>query len=422
MFNRCLFRSTPTALAAVPCARAWPWVLLVVGGLAACGGGAEVEGAKTQPAGTATANAPIELASPRATTRARPTEAQVMQEGAALNRQELEEAALADRAQRANEPLELVEPTEQTSQAAFSKAGGSPVAVYRFYNTLNGAHFYTTSAAERDSTRSRLPNFRYEGAAFDASSTSAPGLAPVYRFYNSQTGVHFYTISESEKDRIRDGLAQFRLEGVAYYASQVPATGFRPLYRAYVQAKGFHFYSIDAAETAGLSQYRAEGVGYYVVGTAPATPAPTPGNDTTCGLANFQAEFMEQMNVARATPRSCGGNQRAAVAPVTWNAALATAAARHSLDMASNNFFSHTGSNGSNLGTRATAAGYAGRGLGENIAAGQADVRAVMDGWLKSAGHCNNIMNPGFNHVALACVSRSGTTYGKYWTMSLGNQ
>ncbi len=343
-----------------------------------------------------------------------------MQEGAELNRQELEDAALADRAQRANEPLELVEPTEQTSQAAFTKAGGSPVAVYRFYNTLTGAHFYTTSATERDSTRSRLPNFRYEGAAFEASSTSAPGLAPVYRFYNTQTGVHFYTISESEKDRVRDGLAQFRLEGVAYYASQVPATGFRPLYRAYVQNKGFHFYSINAAETAGLSQYRAEGVGYYVVGTAPVNPEPS-GN-ATCDLPNFQADLLQQMNAARAVARKCGKTAWPAANPVSWNTTLAVAAARHSTDMANNNFFSHTGSNGSTFDARATGAGYNWRGISENIAAGQPNVGSVMSSWLESEGHCNNIMDGSFTNVAVACVSRSETEYGKYWTMMVGRQ
>lgn len=303
---------------------------------------------------------------------------------------------------------------------AFTKAGAAAVPVYRFYNASTGAHFYTTSTVERDSIRSGLPNFAYEGVAFEAIAQAGAGLSPVYRFYNTQTGVHFYTISEAEKNLVRDSLPQFRLEGVSYYASQVAATGFRPLYRAYVLNKGFHFYSVNASESAGLAQYRAEGVGYYVVGTAPVSDPGT--NDATCQLANFQVDLMQQINAARAVARSCGRTTRPATNAVAWDAALAAAAARHSSDMAQNNFFNHTGSDGSTVGVRATAAGYAWSGIGENIAAGYPTVSAVMSDWLSSEGHCNNIMNGANTHVALACVARSGTTYGEYWTMVVGRR
>lgn len=339
-------------------------------------------------------------------------EAEIMKAAAALNRQELEEAESEQQMQG------TAGRTEPSTLNAFTKAGAASVPVYRFYNASTGAHFYTTNTAERDSIRARLPSFSYEGTAFEALAQAGAGLAPVYRFYNTQTGVHFYTISESEKNLVRDSLPQFRLEGVAYYASQVPATGFRPLYRSYVLNKGFHFYSVNASETAGLAQYRAEGVGYYVVGTA---PAPDPGTtDATCQLANFQVDLMQQINAARAVARSCGGTARPAANAVSWDAALAAAAVRHSSDMAQNNFFSHTGSDGSTVGLRATAAGYSWSGIGENIAAGHTSVSAVMSGWLGSEGHCNYIMNSAYTHVALACVAQPGTTYTRYWTMVLG--
>jgi uncharacterized protein YkwD len=56
--------------------------------------------------------------------------------------------------------------------------------------------------------------------------------------------------------------------------------------------------------------------------------------------------------------------------PLAANAALATAAQAHSNDMANNNFFSHTGSDGSNPGQRISRAGYSWYTYGENIAAG----------------------------------------------------
>lgn len=58
------------------------------------------------------------------------------------------------------------------------------------------------------------------------------------------------------------------------------------------------------------------------------------------------------------------------------------AAVGHSDDMSANNFFSHTGSNGSTLGTRAADAGFESFPLGENIAAGFQSVRAVVLAWM----------------------------------------
>lgn len=98
---------------------------------------------------------------------------------------------------------------------------------------------------------------------------------------------------------------------------------------------------------------------------------------------------------------------------------LFTAAEVHSRDMATNNYFSHTGLDGRGVTQRVRAAGYEWRAVGENIAAGQRDVVTVMNGWLASAGHCANIMGADFQDVAVACVEQTGTSYGRYWTMVL---
>jgi uncharacterized protein YkwD len=395
------------------------WGLLALAAaLAACGGGgaADAEAVDASPSGRQRVAAPdVDSMPPGEDTR--------MATAAALNTQELERAHLAAQALLEAGPAEVIVPTADT---VLTKATAADLTVFRFFNAISGAHFYTASVSERDRVRAQGGAFAYEGPAFQASSQAAQNLSPVYRFFNTATGVHFYSISEAEKNYIQQTLPQFQLEGVAYYASKVAAEGYRALYRAYVTNKGFHFYSVNATETTGLAQYHPEGVAYYVIGTAAAAvPPPTgpgPGADTTCGLASFQADLLQQVNAARASARSCGGVLRSAAPALAWSALLQSAAARHSTDMAQNNFFSHTGSDGSNVGTRATAAGYGWSGVGENIAAGQANVGTVMSGWLSSAGHCDNIMNSGYNDVALACVSQAGTSYGKYWTMVLGRR
>ena len=390
------------------------WMLMLSAGLVACGGGEGGREDVAQAGGvpSSAASAPLVAAD----------EARWMATGAVLNAKELESAERSAKALRATAPTEVIEPG---LEAGLTKAAAAELTVFRFYNALSGAHFYTASATERDQLRAQPGAFAYEGPAFQASAQAVGGLAPVYRFFNGSTGVHFYTISETEKTQIQRNLPQFQLEGVAYYASQVATEGYRPLYRSYVLGKGFHFYSVDASEGAGLAQYQAEGVAYYVVGTAAAAPPPSnpsPAVDTECGLPNFQRDLLQQINAARSSARTCGRVVRPAAAPLAWNANLQVAAARHSTDMARNNFFSHTGSDGSDLGDRATDAGYNWRGIGENIAAGQSSVTSVMNGWLASEGHCNNIMESSFNDVALACVSQPGTTYGRYWTMELGRR
>ena len=156
---------------------------------------------------------------------------------------------------------------------------------------------------------------------------------------------------------------------------------------------------------------------------------PTPGNTlialspaTSCGLSGLREAVLAQVNTARAAARSCGGQAMAAARPLAWNDVLFSTAARHSVDMASRNYFSHTSPEGVDMGQRASAEGYAWSSLGENIAAGNSTVSGVMALWLASPGHCSNIMNPAFTEVAVACVARPGTVWGTYWTMALGRR
>lgn len=158
--------------------------------------------------------------------------------------------------------------------------------------------------------------------------------------------------------------------------------------------------------------------------TSPAqspTPA-TAGARATCGLPNFDADLLTLVNAHRAAGASCGSKGSfPAAAPLAWNAMLTQASLVHSDDMVAANFFGHTGSNGSGAGQRATAAGYIWQSAGENIAAGQHSVAAVVAGWMASPGHCANIMQASFRDIGVACVNGgAGNTYATYWTMVLG--
>lgn len=155
--------------------------------------------------------------------------------------------------------------------------------------------------------------------------------------------------------------------------------------------------------------------------TTPVSTALPPSTaEAACGLANFDTELVRLVNERRAAGASCGDRGNfAATTPLAWDARLMAASFAHSRDMAQNNLFSHTGSDGSTPAQRVSAAGYGWSTTGENIAAGQPTVAAVVTAWMNSPGHCANIMNPAFRDFGVACATSSSSTYRIYWTMEL---
>ena len=141
-----------------------------------------------------------------------------------------------------------------------------------------------------------------------------------------------------------------------------------------------------------------------------------------CGLPNFQAELLLRMNQWRSAGANCRtAGSFAPAGTLSWNGRLQQAATAHSQDMETRNYFSHTGADGSTPAQRITATGYSWYSIGENIAAGFPSAATVIDAWMASDGHCENLMNPVFTEVAVSCVPRSGTgTYTTYWSMELG--
>ncbi len=108
------------------------------------------------------------------------------------------------------------------------------------------------------------------------------------------------------------------------------------------------------------------------------------------------------------------------IAPLVLNAKLNQAAYDHSNDMALNNYFSHTGLNGSNFSQRLVNAGYNGSPRGENIAAGNAGVIATFNQWFNSSGHLSNMLNVNSNEMGLGHALYNGSTYRHYWTQVFG--
>mgnify|MGYP001820705447 FL=1 len=147
------------------------------------------------------------------------------------------------------------------------------------------------------------------------------------------------------------------------------------------------------------------------------------GEDAPCGPSAEEQAMLDAVNAFRAQPRTCGSRGSfPAVTPLTWRCELKSAALAHSRDMANNNFFDHTGSDGQSAGFRITSAGYSWSAWGENIAAGipLSGVSAVMQAWIDSPGHCANLMGSLFSNFGAAKYSDSSSTYDVYWTQVFG--
>jgi len=97
---------------------------------------------------------------------------------------------------------------------------------------------------------------------------------------------------------------------------------------------------------------------------------------------------------------------------------LTLAAEAHACDMARKDFFSHTGSDGSDIRRRITRAGYRGCLFAENIAWGYTTVQRAMTGWEGSPGHLQNMLHPRVKEMGLA-LALDGPK--PYWSMVLAS-
>lgn len=162
-------------------------------------------------------------------------------------------------------------------------------------------------------------------------------------------------------------------------------------------------------------------MGFYVFGAETwlvlATPFTPPDS---LDPAELDRRVLELINAARQQGRRCGRTTLAATTPLQRNNALESAAGSHAQDMAENNFLGHESSSGLMPGDRATKVGYAWSTIGENVAAGQTTAEEVVDTWLASAGHCENLMSPRYTETGVAHAVSDSSDKGTYWVQIFG--
>ena len=119
-------------------------------------------------------------------------------------------------------------------------------------------------------------------------------------------------------------------------------------------------------------------------------------------VSDYEKEVVELVNEIR---KDYG------LSALKLNTELSAVARTKSADMREKGYFSHTSPTYGSPFDMMKSFGIKYKTAGENIAMGYKTPKAVVDGWMNSKGHRENILNPSFSEIGVGYVEN-----GNYWT------
>jgi uncharacterized protein YkwD len=128
---------------------------------------------------------------------------------------------------------------------------------------------------------------------------------------------------------------------------------------------------------------------------------------------------LQLVNEVRARGARCGERSFGPAPPVRLSDTLGSVAFGHANDMARHNYFEHEDLTGHSPADRVRAVGYREKLVGENIAYGPKTAEEVVQGWLDSPAHCENIMDPRFGEMGIASAAGQSARRGLFWVQLL---
>ncbi|MGI5892500.1 MAG: stalk domain-containing protein [Bacillota bacterium] len=123
------------------------------------------------------------------------------------------------------------------------------------------------------------------------------------------------------------------------------------------------------------------------------------GNTDPTELTTMQQEIFKLVNIERS---------KKGLSAYKFDTSLNNMAKAHSIDMAENNFFSHTSPTYGDPQARAQKYGI--RNIGENIAYGYPSAHSVVTGFMNSPSHRANLLSSSFKYVGIGLHKKPGTT------------
>ncbi|MEM1485114.1 CAP domain-containing protein [Oscillospiraceae bacterium PP1C4] len=165
--------------------------------------------------------------------------------------------------------------------------------------------------------------------------------------------------------------------------------------------------SSEAADTSSSSSSEATNTSSSSSSEAANTSSSSAADVTTGSYREFQKRVVELVNEARA---------QNGLGALTENAELDKIATLKSQDMADLNYFSHTSPTYGSPFDMLSQFGITYRAAGENIAMGQPTPEAVMNAWMNSQGHRENILNANYDKIGVGIVKNANGQY--IWTQT----
>jgi uncharacterized protein YkwD len=193
---------------------------------------------------------------------------------------------------------------------------------------------------------------------------------------------------------------------------------------------GLRFYGLDSPErprlgasscsvlrNAAWTDFGAfrRGADLWIVLAASTT---LPGDESA---ASMHRRALSLVNAARAQGQHCGSHSLPPAPPVRMSAQLSEIAREHALDMARHRYFDHQDLSGRSPADRVRAAGYRVELVGENIAYGTLSIEDAIGGWLKSPGHCENVLDPRYKEMGIGFAEQGSEGHDVYWVQVLAD-
>jgi uncharacterized protein YkwD len=148
-------------------------------------------------------------------------------------------------------------------------------------------------------------------------------------------------------------------------------------------------------------------------------PAPSSRGAASSASPSLESRALKLVNEARARGATCGSHEFGPAPPLTLSGTLADVALGHATDMAVHGYFNHLDLTGQSPADRVRAVGYREKLVGENIAYGPITVEEVVQGWLHSPDHCENIMDPRFAEMGIGLATGKASRPGLFWVQLL---
>ncbi len=148
---------------------------------------------------------------------------------------------------------------------------------------------------------------------------------------------------------------------------------------------------------------------------APGIPSATASYTSECTIPENEAELAEEVVELVNEIRQAEGLQ-----PLVLSLALTDVASEFACEMIEEDFFAHINpETDESPGDRLTVSGYIYFSMGENLAGGQTTAQEVVDAWMNSEPHKDNILTPEWREIGVAI--RNGGSFGWYWVQEFAD-